>query len=709
MRQYLSREGNPSEPRKMFILAGDEKWHARVLSEFLEGFESRSLWVSDKEIANSQLSASLKNKIPSTHVSHAHHWLGGEKQIVVFDAIESFNVDAFAAISGIVVGGGIFIVLMPVKEKWPDIYSSPFGTRLLEHINKEPEIVVVSEENKITNFNFTVKNKILVRDCTPPFLTSDQQSAVEQIAEDVLGEAKHAFVIVSDRGRGKSAALGLLAAQLIKAGIKNIAITAPRLRATDVIFKHAEQHLSSAVVSRGSIKYKDRSLQFYSPDELLSSDNTIELLLIDEAAAIPVPILTSLLIKYPQCIFATTVHGYEGTGRGFSLRFNKVLEELKPDWRRIQLQTPIRWPEDDMLEKWVFSLLCLDSEIVDSKTLKEIDLETVKHKLVTREQLQKDDVLLNEVFALLVLAHYRTRPGDLKNLLDDEALSLYVTMHQQHVIAVALVVREGQFTSSLSTSVYRGERRPQGHLLAQALTYHCGIEQAATLDYARVMRIAVHPELQQQGIGTQLLDFIVSYERSRGCDAIGTSFGMNKVLLDFWKQAGFDLIRIGFTREQTSGEHAAIMLIPLSHNGIDVNLEAARRFNNQITYWLDDVLNDLPGDIKQDFPATIDENLVLTKDDKKDIDSFINTSRNYELCIAAIKKFVMLSQAIISLSDVPEKYSQIIHAKVVENKSWKIIAEEQALRGKDEAREIFKAGILKLIGLADNRLDIRVK
>ena len=139
-------------------------------------------------------------------------------------------------------------------------------------------------------------------------------------------------------------------------------------------------------------------------------------------------------------------------------------------------------------------------------------------------------ILLKEVFALLVLAHYRTRPKDLKSLLDDEEISLYVTLNNKHVVAVALVISEGLFSDSLSTLVYQGKRRPKGHLLAQALTYHCGVEHAAMLDYARVMRIAVHPELQQQGIGTALLDFIISNEKQNSRDAIGTSFGMNKFL-----------------------------------------------------------------------------------------------------------------------------------------------------------------------------------
>lgn len=692
VRDYLSQVEGRTVSRKMFIFAGDENWHAEITSQLLHGYESQSLWVSDKE---------MKNNIPSTSIKHAHHWLGGEKKIVIFDAVASFDVDAFAAISGIVMGGGFFILLMPEKEYWEEIYFTHFGERLRQHINSSTEIIVINETDNKIDFNHTENAESKLQDCMPPFLTHDQQDTVETIEADIQNKLKNAFVIVSDRGRGKSAALGLLAARLLKSGVKNIAITAPRFRATGIIFKHLQQQLPDAGVTRGCIKFGECTVQFYPPDLLLQSDIEIELLLVDEAAAIPVPILTSCLKKFPQCVFATTVHGYEGTGRGFSLRFNKVLTQHKPGWIKLQLQTPIRWPENDFLEKWMFSLLCMDADIVEASVLGSIELENLKHKKIKQNELLQNETLLNEIFSLLVLAHYRTRPSDLINLLDNETLSLYVTMKQHHVIAVALVIREGSFTDALSSEVYRGERRPQGHLLAQALTYHCGIEHAATRDYARVMRIAVHPELQQQGIGTQLLDYIVSCERSRGCDAIGTSFGMNKLLLDFWRQAGFDLVRLGFTREQTSGEHAAIMLLPLSDAGKKINFEAARRFVEQISYWLDDVLKDIPDEIKKQFPGQVNEYTSLNSDEKKDLRSFLQTSRNYELCISALNKLVMLKQDVIMNNNFESQNRLILNSKVLYKQDWKSLAEALDFKGKDEARIKFKDAIKYLIEFSD--------
>jgi len=361
------------------------------------------------------------------------------------------------------------------------------------------------------------------------------------------------------------------------------------------------------------------------------------------------------------------------------------------------MKTPVRWAENDPLEKWMFSLLCLDAEIADKSTIGKIDNSKLEINHVYREQLMNDELLLKEIFSLLVLAHYRTQPSDLQRLLDDEDITLCVVKYNQHVMAIALINHEGNFPAELSTAVYRGERRPSGHLLAQALTYHCGIENAATLNYSRIMRIAVHPDFQEQGIGTKLLNYIISHEQKQGRDAIGTSFGLNKDLLNFWKLAGFNVVRIGFTREQTSGEHAAIMLKPLNSQGEIVYQDAYSRFIEQLSFWFEDVLNDLSKEIKQAFNIKSDENnMQLNERDDDDLKSFIHYSRNYELCIAAINKLVLLEQKIINNNTYPVELKKIIVDKVYNKKDWKTIAGEMQLNGKKAARRLFKEAVIQL-------------
>lgn len=685
--EALSQPTDATMYRQVLIFAGEDKWQKDTLKDILNEHKDNTLWVGDD----------VAEIFPSISIKQAHSWLGREKQVVIFDANNQFDADAFAAITGIVVGGGLFILLMPDEEKWNEVYSSAFGQRLLQSIYSKKEFTVVRQKDENIYFNPEAAKTNLLSDCSSPYLTADQQNAVENIEEQVLKETKNPVVLISDRGRGKSASLGISAVRLLQAGIRHIAITAPRLRAVDIVFKHISELLPDAVSTRGRVEYAESIIQFYSPDQLIEEDISADLLLVDEAAAIPVPLLTSFLHKYTQCIFATTVHGYEGTGRGFALRFFKVLNQHKPAWLKLKMEMPIRWPANDPLENWMFSLLCLDAEIIDTESITEIELNKLKYRLLTKEQLLADQALLNEVFALLVLAHYRTRPKDLKSLLDDENLSLYVTLHKKHVLAVALVIGEGQFSDSLSISVYRGERRPQGHLLAQALTYHCGVEHAAILDYARVMRIAVHPDLQQHGIGTSLLDFIINNEKKAGRDAIGTSFGMNKKLLHFWQAAKFNVVRIGFTREQTSGEHAAIMLLPLTEAGKKVNEEACARFNAQLPFWFSDVLKDIPAELKKYFQTNKIKSQELSELEIKDLHSFNQYSRNYELCISALNKLVTINQKKIAEEKFPADFRQVLNSKVINKISWKEIRKDMNLNGQSEARKFFHKAIAYLM------------
>src|SRR5690606_42099695 len=60
-------------------------------------------------------------------------------------------------------------------------------------------------------------------------------------------------------------------------------------------------------------------------DALPISDT--DLVIVDEAAQLPVALLQHLVLCHPDTplAFATTTHGYEGTGRGYVLRFSKWL------------------------------------------------------------------------------------------------------------------------------------------------------------------------------------------------------------------------------------------------------------------------------------------------------------------------------------------------------------------------------------------------
>ena len=150
----------------------------------------------------------------------------------------------------------------------------------------------------------------------------------------VTGHRRRPVVLTSDRGRGKSAAFGIAAAQLIQAGREHILVTGPRMRAAQAVLDHARSLLP---------RERHQAIGFRAPDELLRDSPHADVLLVDEAAAIPAPLLEGLLKRYSRIAFATTVHGYEGTGRGFAVRFNRSLDRYSNSWKQLTLAAPIRW------------------------------------------------------------------------------------------------------------------------------------------------------------------------------------------------------------------------------------------------------------------------------------------------------------------------------------------------------------------------------
>ena len=66
--------------------------------------------------------------------------------------------------------------------------------------------------------------------------------------------------------------------------------------------------------------YRDhrQTIQYIRPQDHVKLSQA-ELLVVDEAAAIPITLVKKLLGPY-MVILSSTIHGYEGTGRSLSLK-----------------------------------------------------------------------------------------------------------------------------------------------------------------------------------------------------------------------------------------------------------------------------------------------------------------------------------------------------------------------------------------------------
>lgn len=684
----LRQQAGEAGQRALVVVAGDPAWGRQLAQTFWEQPENRGadrLWLSDQP--------GHPGRVP---LRQAVRWLGREHALLVIDTHAGFSADAFGAISGTLVSGGLLLLLSPPLDKWPDQpAANPFGpppSRFIRHlvatIEQDPALLLIQQPARVRPPRWRYQ-PAAARRITGPCRTADQQHAVAALLE--LGEtaSPRPLVITSDRGRGKSAALGIAAAGLLEqqAGYR-IGLCAPRPQACAAVFERAAALLPQGDASRNRLELADGGLKFFAADALLADRPPLDLLFIDEAAAFPLPVLEALLDAYSRVAFASTVHGYEGTGQGFALRFARLLDRRAPNWRAIRLTEPIRWRENDPLEQFVFRALLLDAEPADPDPPPAPgDCRFVE---LPQARLIDSPETLRQLFGLLVLAHYRTRPEDLYRLLDAPDLRLFAMEHAGRPLAVAVIGIEGGFDPATAGAIYRGRRRPPGHLLAQSLAFHAGVPDAARYRYARILRVGVHPALQRRGLGSALLDAVVhTLAEEAELDAIGASFSASAELLPFWQRAGFTPVRVGLTRDHTSGRHAALVLKPFSRTGGQVYQQARHRFEQHWPALRAGPLQDLsPALADQLQPAaSVKLEATLNAADREDIDSFVHGLRGFEVCAWPIEKLLraLLADPARSRQLAADDRSLLIR-RVVDKQDWPAISREFKLAGQKAAR-----------------------
>jgi tRNA(Met) cytidine acetyltransferase len=594
--------------------------------------------------------------------------LGQECDTLVFNAFSGFHADAFGAVSGTLRAGGLLLLLTPPRSQWPEfadpdrqrLVSEPtqagrcghgFLRRLVRLLQDDPALQLPTQTADV------VWQPI---DSTHPH-TPDQQQAIAAITRVLEGHRKRPLVITADRGRGKSSALGLAAATLLtKTPSLRIGVTAPARSCVDPLFAHAGPHAP---------------LHYFSPDRLLDEQPELDLLLVDEAAAIPTPLLEGLLTRYHRMVFATTEHGYEGTGRGFHLRFKRHLDRRCPGWQSLRLETPIRWSQRDPLEALINRMLALAAAADEPEQPMQITW-----RMVSADCVADDEALLMRLFGLLVLAHYQTRPSDLRSLLESPDLDIHLLESGSDLLGVALVLHEGPIDPEMAQAIWQGRRRPRGQLLPQSLLAHAGLITAGERRYARVMRIAIHPTLHRQGLGHQLITHLEQHYRDNGFDYLGTAFSAGEELIPFWRHAGFHALRIGLQRDAASGSHSVLMLKALSPSSTDELEQWQQRFLVTLPSLLAGELRQLPaGALALCLPPPHGI-APLTTWQWQDLRGFACHQRPFELCQGTLQHWLLTCTD--QISRWPALHQQLLIGAIWQYQPWEKLAHPLRLGGR---------------------------
>ena len=631
--------------------------------------------------------------------------LGEEYDAVVYDAREQFNPDVLGAVSGVLRGGGYLFLILPAKGLSATKPSGFFDGLFSDHVYQ------MLIHDAVTYFgDKTTKSKIKISSAlnegflSGVYRTQDQKSAVKSILSSLQNNNTYCSVLTSGRGRGKSASLGIIASDLIKNNACKILLSAPKLSVSAPIFEHLKRQCAGGELHRAEFVFQQSSLKFIAPDLLIDMLPEADVLFVDEAAAIPLPMLKCLLDHYSNIIFSTTTHGYEGTGRGFVLKFYNMLNQIKPGWVKHELHQPVRWSINDPLEKWIEDVLFLNLP-----TSRKINCKRdVKHyhvDLINRHELIQDKNKLNSMFSLLLFAHYRTRPSDFKYLLDSENVRVYGLYDGSEILGVLVVNQEGGFDKDISSAIYKGERRPQGSMLAQTLCFHGGYENAATLHYARIMRIAIHPDCQGLGLGSFLLGQVLREEKKYSIDVMGASFSATKLMLEFWNNNDFKLMRVGFSRDHVSASHSAVVCKSLNSTGDNLVSELGGKFKRNISLWMQGSLQEISSEIKYSIIYDINSESKLSLQDVNfndvlDVKSFALYNRNYEVCLPAIVRYIYKFRNQITLLSKEDK--KILDLSFKYMSDLKKIALVMRLQGKSQAEKKLRIAMQHLIKLTES-------
>jgi tRNA(Met) cytidine acetyltransferase len=658
------------------------------------------LWLSNESIEGQETLA----------LSKATTLLGQAYQIVVFnthngdDQSIAFDANAFGAVTGTIIGGGYLVLLTPALSQWKT--KSRFVQRFI-YLLQGSFVTFYTKDNP----PFLTNKATTLAPYHNPILIDEQHVAFDAMWRVMQGHRRRPLVLSADRGRGKSTILGKFAAHLLQQGKCTLIVTAPSRKIAETLFNAAKIALDSVSNANNLLE----GLRFLSPDELQQQKPTADLVLVDEAASIPLPMLSNFVKQHSRLIFATTEHGYEGSGRGFTLRFSTLLDRLCPQWHRVQLKQSFRWQANDPLELFSFNALLLNAEIVDVNNTSLLELMTSSSAQLLSNceiaRIEQDDLLANEtqlreIFGLFVSAHYQTKPSDLVRLLDDDNYLIFTVRYKTHLVATALLAKEGGFSEALAEDIYHGNRRPQGHLIPQLLATHAGIKQAPCYQCYRIMRVAVHPELQGRGIGSHLLQYLIKYSQQQSdVDYIATSFGATPELVSFWHKAGFKAVQIGMKRDASSGLHSVIMLHPLSIQADKLQATARENFKQALPHLLADPLRDLEASIIAALftPSLIknrQKKLRLNEAERYILYGFTEQQRGYENSIAVIHKLTLhsLSKQHLLTILTPEEL-QIVIAKVLQKQHWQILAKLTKVNGKKQALICLRKAIKKLVYL----------
>ncbi len=707
----------------------------KVLKAYWDVVGERELLIAGRskfiEMANELLLKAKKTKLKAKviHYKESPSVLGETHQSLLIDLTEGFHPNDLGVIVETIEEGGIIIAISPKPSRWreligkwhEELVSEPytaddvtprFYRRFIERTLKAEGIIIFNADKRkiVKHYEYSggeesreeieIPEKSEIKRKLYKLCATQDQVRVLQLFEHFFDRKKErkAVVITADRGRGKTAVLGIVTPYLIsrmqrvlKRAVR-IMVVAPTPQAVQTYFKF----LKKAMVRQGMKDFKTKEsngmitvlnskyarVEYVVPRRAMLESDYADIVIVDEAAGIDVPVLWEIARKVRYIIFSTTIHGYEGAGRGFSIRFLKKLEEdEETEIEKIHLEEPIRYGKGDPVERWLYDVLLLDAQPAE---LSEEDMEAIKQgklefEMIDKDKLVSDEKLLREFFGIYVLAHYRNRPSDVVILLDmPNHLAFRIKVNGKTVCSLHVAVEGGMDDRTIEEMA--DGYKPKGQIIPDLILKHYWDYEFPKMLGVRIVRIATHPNAMDMGIGSFALKRLIDWCCGNEFDWVGSGFGVSPELLRFWLKNGFLPVHITPQRNEVSGEHTVVVLRALKMHVEEVVEKLNASFVKRLLEWLGDELSDLEVEtamqllhsLSRDFDYTLPE---IDYVNKKRIKKYFQGVSLYEYASDVLRPMVRFMYSKTERAELDKREEKVLIAKCLQLRDWKFAGE----------------------------------
>ena len=669
------------------------------------------------------------------HYRESHSVLGETYDSLIIDLTEGFHPNDLGIIVETIREGGIIIALSPPVNAWWDLrgkwheelVSEPYTVEdvvprfyrrfIKKTLTAEGIIVFDADKRKIIKeYKFTKvvepreeivipeKRKEIKRKLYKLCATQDQVKVLETFETFFDKEReKKAVVITANRGRGKTAVLGIVTPYLISRMERvlkrpvRILVVAPTPHAVQTYFEFLKKALVRQGMKNFSVKTsgpnitvinsKFARVEYAVPRRAMMEKDFADIIIVDEAAGIDVPVLWKIVEGCRYVIFSTTIHGYEGTGRGFAIRFLKRLErDESVEVVKIHLEEPIRYGKGDPIENWLYDVLLLDAvpAELDEEDLKAIEEKKLEFEEIDKDELIENDDLLREFFGIYVLAHYRNRPSDLVILLDmPNHIPLRVKVNGKTVCSLHVAI-EGNMDEETIAKL-SGGYKPKGQIIPDLILKHYWDYDFPKLVGIRIVRIATHPSVMGRGIGSFGLTKLIEWAVERGLDWAGSGFGVSPELLRFWVKNGFIPVHISPQRNEISGEYTVIVLRPLkmhiSSRIDEINAEFVRR----IVEYLSDEISDIDVETAEMLLKSLRRDgicpePIIGKVERRRMKKYFQGQSLYEYVSDIARPLTRYYYLRTDKTEIDEREERVLIAKCLMLRDWREIDDPKAYK-----------------------------